>query len=125
MKQPRSYTLVAGAASVALGYALHLSAGDRGPVDWIVIGAVSGTILWSLWRLGRRLARAGGGRAVNHLFRVLTWWIVGLMNTVGARAGAGGTWRWWVGIALLATAVVDTVALHRRERTGLSGTPAG
>ena len=45
-------------ASVALVYVLRLSAGDRGPVDWVVIGLVIAAMGYNLVRLGMGLRRS-------------------------------------------------------------------
>lgn len=80
-----------------------------------MVGVVGVAILWSLWGLGRRLDRVGGGKAVGHLMRTLTFWIVGLMNTVLAEPGRGRTWEWWVAV-MLRLAFADSVALYRKEQ---------
>lgn len=125
MKEPRSYLVTTVLASSVMCWVLYLSSAGRGVVDWIVIGLVGAAIFWNLGGLGRRLARAGGGKYVAHLLRTLTLWIVGLMNTVWARPGEGRIWRWWVGAVLLALAVVDSAALYRRERRALPGSGPG
>ncbi len=125
MKEPRSYLVTTVLASGVMCWVLYLSSAGRGVVDWIVIGLVGAAIFWNLGGLGRRLARAGGGKYVAHLLRTLTLWIVGLMNTVWARPGEGRIWRWWVGAVLLALAVVDSAALYVRERRSLHGSDPG
>jgi hypothetical protein len=125
MKKPRSHLVTTVLASATMCWVLGLSSSGRGAVDWIVIGLVGAAILWNLWCLGARLARAGGGRYVAHLLRTLTLWIVGLMNTVWARPAGGRGWRWWIGAVLLALAVVDSAALYVRERRSLHGSDPG
>ena len=118
-KKPRKPTLYAVnglLASGVLAWALHLSAGDRGPIDWVVFALVLGAIAWNVVRLGQRLFAAHGGAALWHLLRTLLFWIVGLMNTVWARPEDVGGWRTWVGAALLVLAAIDSVVLLLRER---------
>lgn len=116
MTKPRSHVALALLAGAALYFALNLSAPDRGPVDWAVIAAAMGGLLWNLVRLGKRLNAAGGGEAVQHEGRTVTLWLVGLMNTAWARPGDVGSWTWWVGAILVVLAVADTAALFRREQ---------
>lgn len=116
MNKPRSHVALALLASALLYFALDLTTTERGPVDWAVIGAVGGAMLWNLVRLGRRLHAAGGRKAVQHEGRAVTLWLVGLMNTAWARPGDVGSWTWWVGCILIILAVADTVTLFRRER---------
>jgi hypothetical protein len=120
MNAQKSYVIWAVIWSVVMSYVLRLSAPERGVIDWMVIGAVASAILWSLVALGRRLHGRGGQKALGHEARTAMFWLVGLMNTVWARPGAQGTWKWWVGAAFLALAVVDTVALFRKERHALA-----
>ena len=116
MKRARSYVLNAGIAGVALYYACRLSQGDRGLIDWIVIAAVSGALLFNLVRLGFRLFRAGGFKAVWHLQRTLLFWIIGLFNTLLARPADIGGWKNVLGWLLIALALADSVAIYRKER---------
>ena len=109
-------------ALAALYFVLDLSAGDRGWIEFVVIALVCGAILWNVVQLGRRFHAHGGGHALWHVQRTVLFWIIGLGNTVWARPEDVGGWRTWVGGALLAIAVVDTVALWRRERSILAGT---
>jgi len=120
MKKPRSYLLLAVLASGVLWWVSDLSSSGRSPVDWLVVGVVVAAILWNLLGLGRRLRAAGGDKAVWHELRTLMFWLVGLMNTVWARPGAGGTWKWWVGIVLLLLAAADTIALYLKEQRSIA-----
>ena len=55
VKTSRLYLIRACLALGVLYYALRLSAGDRGAVDFAVIAVVVGYLLWSLLQLGRTL----------------------------------------------------------------------
>ena len=103
-------------AAGVLFYALDLSAGDRGLVDWTVIGLASATVLWNLIQLGRLLDADGGNKAVWHLARTVLFWFLGLGNGVWVKPEDAGTWQEWVGWLLLVAAIADTVALALRER---------
>jgi len=118
-----SYVVRALLAGAVLYFVLDLSAGDRGPVDYVVIAAVVAAIVWNVVQLGRRFHRDGGGRAVWHVQRTCLFWIIGLMNTVWIRPEDVGSWKNFVGWAILAIAVVDTVLLFRRERRILAEAP--
>lgn len=119
----RSHVAMSVIGSVVMAFFVRLSAGDRGPVDWVVIGLVGGVVLWQLWCLGRRLHAHGGASALGHEGRAVALWLVGLMNTVWAVPGSEGTWKWWVGTAMLVLAAADTIALFIKERRML--TPDG
>jgi hypothetical protein len=119
MKPPRSYLANAAMASAVLYFAQDLSRGDRGAVDWTVLGLVTLAILWNLVRLGQRLHRGGGDKSLWHLLRTLLFWIVGLFNTALIRPEEVGSWKNIVGWVLLAVAVVDTIALARKEQAAL------
>jgi hypothetical protein len=120
----RSHLVLAVMLALTLAYALRLSAGDRGVVDWVAIGVIGGGMVWQLGRLGVRLYAVGGWPATGHEGRTLAFWSVGVMNTVLAVPGTEWTWRWWVGVVLLALAAVDTVVLYRKERRMLGGPEA-
>ena len=122
-KKPPLYLVNAGLASVVLYYVLDLSRSGRTAIDWTVIGLVVGAILWNLVQLGRRLHRFGGGRAVWHLQRTALFWIIGLLNTLLIRPEDAGSWKNWVGWALLLVAVLDSVALFRKEQQSVRGLP--
>lgn len=125
-----SYLVRAVLAGAALYFAQGLSAGDRGPVDWIVIGLLFLALCWNLVKLGRRLHAQGGARDLWHLQRTLLFWIVGLMNTVlratPAPLEGAGSWKQWVGWLLLIAAAFDTLSIGRKERAYLlrGGEPA-
>jgi hypothetical protein len=122
MKNRRSYYVVNGAlASGVLYYVLDLSSSGRTLIDWAVITLVVGAILFNLVQLGRRLHAFEGARAVWHLQRAVLFWIVGLLNTALLRPEDVGAWRPWVGWSLLVIAVLDTIALFRKERKSLDG----
>jgi hypothetical protein len=112
-------------AAGVLAYAVHLSASDRGVVDWVVIGLAATVVLWNVVQLGRLLHARGGGRALWHGQRTLLFWILGLGNTVWVAPEDAGTWRVWVGGVLLVIAVADTAVLIRRERTFLRASAPG
>lgn len=119
MKHAHSCVLNAGIAGVVLYYACRLSQGDRGLLDWIVIAATSGALLFNLVRLGLRLYGAGGLKALWHLQRTLLFWIIGLMNTLLARPADIGGWKNVLGWLFIALALADSVAIYRRERAAL------
>lgn len=120
MKKPPLYTVNGALASGVLFYALRLSAPGRGAIDWIVIGLAGCAALWNLAQLGRRLHRAGGGRAVWHEARTVLFWVLGILSAFPAGAPDAGTWRARVGWVLLALALADSVALLRAERLALA-----
>jgi hypothetical protein len=104
-------------------YVLDLSQSGRTAIDWAVIGLVSAAILWNLVQLGRRLHRAGGGKAVWHLQRTVLFWIIGLLNTALLRPADVGSWKNWAGWAFLLLATLDSIALFLKERQSIV-TPA-
>lgn len=114
-KAPYSYVVLGGLASAVLFFALRLSSSGRGPVDWVVIGLIALAIAWNVFRLSLRLYRHGGSKAVWHVQRTLLFWIGGLLNTALLRPEHVGSWRNWIGIAILVVAAIDTVALWRKE----------
>ena len=116
MKRTPSHALNAVLAGGVLYYALHLSRGDRGMVDFVVIGLVCAAIAWNVVRLGLRLNQAGGGKALWHLGRTLLFWAIAIVAFV--RAGPEAV-AWLVpleGWLFAAIAAADTVALYLRER---------
>jgi hypothetical protein len=121
MNPPRSHLALAVLASASLYWVWQLSGTPRasgpprGPIDWVVVGLLCLAVAWHLLQLGRRLHRLGGGKAVWHLQRTLLFWIIGLMNTAWIRPEDVGSWKFWVGAALLVIAVIDTIALLRQE----------
>jgi len=126
-RNPRkSYVAASVLAGAALYWVLHLSAGDRGPIDWVVITLVGLAIAWNVFRLSQRLAVLGGA-AVWHVQRTALFWIIGLLNTVFRRPDAQADWKLAVGVVVLVLALADTVALYRKERqvVPLTGEPAG
>lgn len=118
-RRPFSYLARAMLAGAVLYFCLDLSAGDRGPIDHAVIAVVGLAIGWNAVQLSRRMGAFAGRREAWRVQRTLLFWIVGAMNTVGARAEDFGTWRTWLGIALVVAAICDTVALARREREAM------
>jgi FtsH-binding integral membrane protein len=113
----RSFAVVnACMASVVLYYVLDLSSSGRTWVDFAVITLVVGAILWNLVQLGRKLHGQDGAAAVWHVQRTVLFWLIGLFNTALIRPGDVGSWKNWLGWALIIVAVVDTVALFLRER---------
>jgi hypothetical protein len=111
-----SYLLRALIATGVLYFALDLSAGDRGVVDWAVIGVVGVAILYNLVQLWRLLYEHGGGRALWHGQRTVLFWIIGLFNTVWIRPADVGTWKNWLGWLIVAMAVADTIVLQLKQR---------
>jgi hypothetical protein len=120
MTEPRSYLVNGALAAGVLYYAQRLSSSGRTAVDWIVIGLCALAVLWNLFKLGRRLHRAGGGRDLWHLLRTLGFWIVGLLNTLLIRPEDVGSWKNFVGWAFLALALLDSVALFRKEKAAVA-----
>lgn len=116
MKQPRSYLVLAALGCGVLFFAYDLSRGDRGPVDWVVLGLVSGAILWNLIQLGRRLHRGGGGKDLWHLQRTLLFWVIGWLNTALVRPADVGSWKNVLGWVFLGLAAMDSFLLYRKER---------
>lgn len=119
MKRPPVYGVNAALASGVLYFVLDLSRGDRGPVDWIVIGLVVSAVLYNLVRLGARLYTSGGGRALWHEVRAAVFWAVGLSTlaaTSGNAAASAAGWELAVGWLMIALALFDTVWLCIRER---------
>ncbi|QDU65663.1 hypothetical protein [Engelhardtia mirabilis] len=111
----RSYVANSAIASVVLAYALRLSVGDRGPVDWAVISIAGSAVLWNLVRAGLRLRLLGGGKAQWHLGRTVLFWIIGLFNTAFLLPEQADSFRPWVGWLLVAVATFDTIALIAKE----------
>lgn len=103
-------------ATGVLYFVLDLRAGDRGLVDWIVIALVGAAIAYNVVRLSIHMYAGAGGRALWHVERTVLFWAIGLMNTVWIRTEHVGTWKNWIGLGVLAIAIVDTVVLFRRER---------
>jgi hypothetical protein len=119
MKEPRSHLVLAFLAGGALYFAFSLSRGDRGVVDWVVLGLFGLAVLWNLFRLGQRLHRHGGGRDLWHMQRTLLFWILGLLNTLFARPEDVGSWKYWLGWGLLVVAAVDSFFVYRKERAAM------
>jgi len=122
--KPRSYLINGGLATGTMFFAWNLSRSGRTTIDWIVLALVALAILWNVLGLGRRLYRSGGGRAVWHLLRTLTFWTLGLLNTVWIRPEHAGSWKNVLGWVLLVTACVDSVALYRMEQSQARARPA-
>ena len=123
MKKVHSYLVNALLACGVMYWVLDLSRSGRGAIDWTVISLVTLAILWNLFQLGRRLHQSGGGKAVWHLTRTLMFWIIGLFNTTLIRPEEVGTWKNYLGWALLVVAAFDTVALYRKERSLTTSEP--
>jgi hypothetical protein len=116
---PRSsYSIRGLLAAAVLYFALDLSAGDRGLVDYVVIGLIVAAILWNVLQLSRKMYALGGQSAAWHVLRTTLFWIIGLGYTVWVRPEDAGTWRNWMGYAVLILAVADTIALYSKERPG-------
>jgi len=109
----RSHGVNALLAGAVMYWVLDLSRSGRTAIDWTVIGLVGLAIAWHLFQLGRRLHAVGGGRALWHLLRTLVFWAVGLR---GVLAHSGPQLLGW---GVLVLAIADSVALVRRERSGL------
>lgn len=124
MKMRPSYVVNGALASAVLYFAAPLSRGDRGAVDWVVLGLIGLAVLWNLVRLGQRLYGHGGGRDLWHLLRTLLFWGIGLLNTLFIPAAEVGSWKNVLGWVVLALAVMDTVLLYRKERAATSPAPA-
>lgn len=124
MRERGSYVAKAVIAGGAIFYAVRLSRLDRGIIDWMVLGLLAAWMLWMLVQAGRRLHRTAGGWGVWHLQRTLLFWILGVLNTALARPEAVGGWKSWLGWLLLVLAVLDTVALIRKEYRGRPDPPS-
>ncbi len=116
-KRPGSYLVNAALASGVLYYVLDLSQAGRTAVDFVVIALVVGAILWNFIQLGRRLYQTYGARAVWQVQRTLAFWLIGLFNTLLIRAEDAGSWKNWLGWCFLLIAVIDSIALYRKERS--------
>jgi len=114
-----SYTARALLAGAVLYFALEQSAGDRGWIDFTVIAVTSAAILWNVFQLSRRMLDFAGKRASWKVQRTLLFWILGIGNTIGARPEDVGGWRTWLGAALLAFALWDTISIAREEREAI------
>jgi hypothetical protein len=113
----RSYAVVnACMASVVLYYVLDLSSSGRTWIDYAVITLVVGAILWNVVQLSIKLRGQCGTAAVWHVQRTVLFWLIGLFNTALIRPEDVGSWKHWLGWALIVLAAVDTIALFRRER---------
>lgn len=120
MKQPRSHLALGALACAAFYFAYSLGSSGRGVIDWTVLGLLGLAVLWNLGRLGQRLYGHGGGKDLWHLLRTLLFWILGLFNTALIRPEDVGSWKYFLGWALLALAALDTVLLYRKERAVMS-----
>ena len=103
-------------AGGVLFYALRLSRGDRGWIDFLVIGLVVAVIAWNVLQISRKLHRVAGRADVWHVQRMVLFWIIGVFNAAMVRPEDVGSWKNWLGWLLVALAVMDTVLLFRRER---------
>ncbi len=119
--KPRSYTALSVLSGATLYFVLDLSDPDRGFIDHVVIALVCLAVLWNLTQLGRRLHEAHGTRGLWHMQRTVLFWIVGVLNTVLIRDEFQGTWKHWLGWALVAIAVCDTIAILKKENQQVSG----
>lgn len=117
------YSLRAVLAGVVLYYAVDLSRGDRGAIDYAVLGLVIAALAWNLVRLVQRLHRARGAKEAWHTLRTLGFWAIGLLNTVAIRPEDAGSWKNWVGWLVVALAAADTVHLILIERAVIAELP--
>lgn len=51
-----------------------------------------------------------------HLIRTMALWVVGLLGSAHPGAEDAGSWSHVLGWALVGVAIVDSVALYRREQ---------
>lgn len=51
------------------------------------------------------------GNIIWTIFRTATFWIVGLMSTLFIQKENAGTWQHYLGFAVLAIALIDTLFL--------------
>jgi len=115
-KRSSSSLLRAVLAAAVLYFALDLSAGSRGILDYVIIGFVACAIAYNVFELGRRLFEDEGGRGVWHVVRTVLFWTIGLGNTAWVRPEDVGTWRNWLGWLMLFLAAFDTFLLQRKEK---------
>ena len=115
-KKTTSYVVNGCLASAVLYFVLDLSSSGRGWIDYGVIVLVVGAIVYNVVQLARRLHAAAGPAGAWHVGRTVLFWIVGLFNTLLIRPEDVGSWKNWIGWALVLLAVGDTIALFLRER---------
>jgi len=109
------YSINAALASGVMYYVLELSKSGRTAIDWAVIGLVSCAILWNLIQLGLRL-HSVSHMNLWHLLRTLTFWIVGLFNTVLLRPEDVGEWKHTAGWLFILLAIGDSIFVFMKER---------
>jgi len=125
MAKQNYYSTYGALAGAVFYFAWDLSRGDRGMIDWIVLGFIGAALLYNLVMLGRLLYAAGGAAALWHLQRTLLFWIVGLFNTLLLRPEDSGSWKNILGWLFIALAVADSIALHLKERQFQRGPERG
>ena len=116
MKTRESYLANGALAGCVLCFALNLSSSERSLIDWTILALAGLAVAWNLFRLGKRLYQAGGGRNIWHLLRTLLLWVVGLRSTLWLPNKGLGSWESLSGWAILVLAVAESIALHRREQ---------
>ena len=119
-----SYVVRLLLAGAVLYFAYDLSRGDRGPVDWVVLSAIGGAILWNGVQASRRLIGFGGGQALWHLLRTVLFWILGAMNTALIRPEDVGSWKNLAGWAFLVLAGIDSIFVAKKERAAIAAEAA-
>jgi hypothetical protein len=119
---PRRFSyLVRGLlAAGTFAFALPLSAGDRGVVDFVVLGALGAAILYNTLQLARRLHAHRGVGAVWHVLCAVLSWLLGGWNTLWIRPEDVGSVKNWIGWIALALAVLNSILLWREERDVLA-----
>lgn len=118
----RSFVALTLLFAAALYFSIRLSAGDRGMVDYVVMGLLGAAVVYGLARLARRLhVGSHADRDAWQVLRTAGFWVIGLMNTVWIRPEDVGSWKHWVGGLVLVIAILDTLSLARKEQAVVRG----
>jgi len=118
-KHRKSLVVNGALASCVLFFVLDLSRSGRGPIDWLVIGAVLLAILWNVVRLGQRLYPYAGGRALAIDLATAALGVAGVLTMAFSRSGPGAPWGTPASWALLTAALAGGVLLFSMERAAI------